>query len=101
MRPLIVGVATSVLVSGGLGLASLGLAAGTAHAWPNGPYQWCPGQSLPQTGDPSHPVVWDMSRCHTWWHVGPTQGNVGPYVWDGDNPPPAPPPAPPPPLWVP
>jgi hypothetical protein len=39
--------------------------------------------------------------CHTYHKVGPNQGNVGPCVWDGPNPP-APPRAPPaPPLWVP
>ena len=34
--------ATTVLVSGGLGLAGLGLGAGIAHA-NEGPYQWRPG----------------------------------------------------------
>ena len=33
--------ATTVLLSGGLCLAGLGLGAGIAHA--EGPYQWCPG----------------------------------------------------------
>jgi hypothetical protein len=40
MKRLIVGLATSVLVSGGLGLAGLG--AGTAQAY-TGPFRWCPG----------------------------------------------------------
>lgn len=89
------------LLSGGVAATGVAMAAGTAHAWPFGPYQWCPGQPLPQTGDPTHPVVWNMTVCHTYYKVGPNQGNVGPYVWDGDNPPGPPPTSPPPPLWVP
>src|ERR1700676_4123973 len=74
------------LLSGGVAVAGLGLAAGTAHADTfGGPYRWCPGQELPQTGDPNWRVVWDMSVCHTWYRVGPNQGNVGRYIWDGDN----------------
>jgi hypothetical protein len=95
------GIIAGAVLSGCLALAGFGSAAGTAHAWPYGPYTWCPGQSLPQTGDPTRPVVWDMSVCHTYWKVGPNQGNVGPYVWDGPNPPGPPPPPPVPPLWVP
>jgi hypothetical protein len=91
-----VGLATTVLVSGGLGMAGLG--EGIANA-ATGPYQWCPGeQHTPEQ------AVWDMSRCHTWWYVGPGQGNVAglpgapaPHIWDGDNPPaPTPPPGMPP-----
>ena len=46
MTRLMVGLATAVIVYGGLGLAGLG--AGTAYADPGfiepvGPYQWCPG----------------------------------------------------------
>jgi hypothetical protein len=36
--------ATTVLVSGGLGLAGLGLGAGIANA--GGAYQWCPGDDM-------------------------------------------------------
>ena len=93
-------IAGSVL-AGGVGVAGFGLAAGVAQAWPYGPFTWCPGQQLPQTGDPSRPVVWDMGVCHTYYKVGPNQGNVGPYVWDGPNPPGPPASPPPPPLWVP
>jgi hypothetical protein len=83
MRRLIVGLATTALLVGGVGLS-----AGTAHAdWGGGPYRWCPGQPLPQTGDPHQPVVWDMNTCHTCYRVGPNQGNVGRYIWDGPNPP--------------
>jgi hypothetical protein len=89
--------ASTVLVSGGLGLAGLGLAAGTAHAdGPYGPKTWCPGQSLWITGNHvTNPVVWDNSVCHTYYIVDFGQGNVAQNVWDGPDPPawPAPPPA--------
>ncbi len=66
-RALIAGLATTMLVSGGLGLA--GVEAGSAVAEPGfAPLaSWCPGQPLPGNvaGD------WDMSACHDWhysWH---------------------------------
>jgi hypothetical protein len=113
MKRVIVGLATTVLVSGGLGLAGLGLGAGTAQAVCSpgaavvngmcyGPNHWCPGQSLyVSQGGPNRDVNWDMSVCHTWYWVADGDGNVSPQVWDGDNPPPPaapPPPAPPAPL---
>jgi hypothetical protein len=92
----IVGLATTVVLSVGLGLAGLGLAAVTAQAEPGfalshapipaarGPYQWCPGQPLPTTD-----VVWDMNVCHTWYWVDYSfQANRGQFVYEGDNPPP-------------
>jgi hypothetical protein len=93
----IAGLAATLLVSGGLGLAGLGLAAGTAQAEPGfaqshgpvpdkarGPYQWCPGQRLP-----ADDVVWDMSVCHTWYWVDyGFQANRGQFVYEGDTPPP-------------
>jgi hypothetical protein len=92
----IAGLATTLLVSGGLGLAGLGLAAGVAQAEPGlapqfhgfpaarGPYQWCPGDNLPASD-----VNWDMSVCHTWYWVNyGFQANVGQFVYEGDNPPP-------------
>ena len=92
MKRLIVGLATSVLVSGGLGLAGLG--AGTAQAL-TGPFRWCPGQSLWISGNHvTNPVVWDNSVCHTYYMVDFGQGNVAQNVWDGPDPP-APPPPPP------
>ena len=108
MKRLIVGLTTAVLVSGGLGLVGLELAAGTAQADPctlqdqracppRGPHQWCPGRSMdPARGGPGTTVVWDMNVCHTWYFVAYGQGNVAnnygappgtPNVWDGDNPP--------------
>lgn len=99
------GLATTLLLSGGLGLAGLELAAGAAHADDfYGPgYTWCPG-------DPEYtlPVKdglgWDMSVCHT-YHTVPfgqrnvpifdTQGNpMDSWIW-ADSPPPVPPPGPP------
>jgi hypothetical protein len=88
-KRVIVGLATTVLVSGGLGLAGLG--AGTAYAEPGfidpvGPYHWCPG------GKPLD-VNWDQSICHTYWHVATGAGNVGGpgdshnNLWEGPNPP--------------
>jgi hypothetical protein len=84
----IAGIAITVLMSAGLGLAGVGT--GTAQATA-GPYKWCPGQP------PPYHAIWDNSHCHTYWIVQPDQGNVdGPgshNIWDGDNPPaPAPPP---------
>ena len=87
--------ATTGLVSGGLCLAGLGLGAGTAQAQtpPGGPYQWCPGQELPRTGNQRvNPVIWDMNVCHTYWYVYHGQGNAAQNLWDGDNPPAPPPP---------
>jgi hypothetical protein len=94
------------LLSGGVAIVGLGLAAGTAQADPQspGPFQWCPGQPLP--GTPAMPVaglnvtlpathvVWNNSVCHTYWRTPAGRGNVpmndGPNsnFWDGPNPPP-------------
>jgi hypothetical protein len=87
--------AISVLATGGLAAAALGLGAGTA--WAGGPYAWCPGQSMTSgvdmenhTGAPGGQVTWDMNVCHTWWYVNTGAGNIDPGVWEGDNPPPPP-----------
>jgi len=95
----IAGLATALLVSGGLGLAGLGLAAGNAQAEPGlapqfhgpvpakvrGPYQWCPGQPLPYNDGN---IVWDMGVCHTWYGVDyGFQANRGQFVYEGDTPP--------------
>ena len=62
MNRVIVGLATTVLVSGSL----VGLGAGNALADPSGcpesPYFcWCPGKPLPKSGAP---ITWDMNVCH-------------------------------------
>jgi hypothetical protein len=68
-RPL-VGVATALLVSAGLGWAAVGPAAGVAHA---GAFHWCPGDPQPQgviidAGGRTQRVpiypAWDTSVCH-------------------------------------
>jgi alkanesulfonate monooxygenase SsuD/methylene tetrahydromethanopterin reductase-like flavin-dependent oxidoreductase (luciferase family) len=65
--------ATTVAISGGLALAGLGLAAGTAQANPFAaqPHSWCPRQALPFNN-----IQWDMEVCHTWYTVPFGQGNV-------------------------
>lgn len=109
MRRLIFGLATSVLLSGGLGVAGLAGAVGTAAAWPGplpksggwpgcpddpkGPCHWCPGDPPVQTGNLRvNPVIWDSSICHTYYYVLPGQGNVSSMIWDGEDPPAPPPP---------
>jgi hypothetical protein len=65
------GLATTLLVSSGLGLAAFGLGAGTANATgrpycPSDPPNWAPG------GPPSTSFVhWDWNVCHN-YHYGPT-----------------------------
>jgi hypothetical protein len=90
-RTLIAGLATAALMSSGLGLA-----AGTAQAANQGPYEWCPGQPMSYPG-PGGEFVWDMTVCHTWYRVDFGKGNVPrnsppppeSNIWDGDNPPPS------------
>jgi hypothetical protein len=72
MKRGIAGLATTLLVSGGMGLAALGLGAGTANA--GGPYQWCPGQDRRGIGGGLEGVVWDWSVCHTYFVVHTGQG---------------------------
>src|SRR5262249_35844848 len=83
MNRLLVGLAASALVSGGLAVAGLGLAS-TAQAcngaWGPcgyGPNHWCPGDSLyMDRGGPYQGVEWDMNVCHTWYRVAEGAGNV-------------------------
>jgi alkanesulfonate monooxygenase SsuD/methylene tetrahydromethanopterin reductase-like flavin-dependent oxidoreductase (luciferase family) len=99
--------ATTVVISGGLALAGLGLAAGTAQADPFAaqPHSWCPGQALPFNN-----IQWDTGVCHTWYTVPFGQGNVRMVDLHGNpldsfisadlpapmlTPPPPPPPPPP------
>ena len=85
-------VIAGAVLSGGIALAGLGLATGTAQAEPGFapfpadnftvPHQWCPGQSLPMPD-----VRWDMGVCHHWyWVPVGGMGNVGQSVWEGDAP---------------
>ena len=99
--------ATTVVISGGLALAGLGFAAGTAQADPFAaqPHSWCPGQALPFNN-----IQWGMGVCHTWYTVPFGQGNVRMVDVQGNSldsfisadipapmltPPPPPPPPPP------
>ncbi len=68
----ITAMAATALVSGGVGLAVLGLA-GTARAADGCevPYGcWCPGKALPNT---SETIDWDMTVCHN-YHYSPMGG---------------------------
>jgi hypothetical protein len=84
--------ATTAVLTGGLGLAGLGLGAGIANA--GGPYQWCPGQDRGGFGGAFNtpgPPNWDWGVCHTYYIVPMGQGNVSPSIWaDSAPPPPAP-----------
>jgi hypothetical protein len=96
MRKRIVGLATTALVTGGLGLAGFALTPGTAQAEP-GPfpaYHWCPGDDwFPWWG-----FNWDWGTCHDdhhrdfdgwdhsrdWW--GDQGGDRGGWQpWQGDQ----------------
>ncbi|MDT5335738.1 MAG: hypothetical protein QOD90_1243 [Mycobacterium sp.] len=97
LRRIVVGLATSVLVSGSLGLVGLGVGEGIAHADDGGwgpPKHWCPGElPVPATGNHIYdPLNWDWSVCHTYYYLYQGMGNVSNMIWDGDNPPPKPPP---------
>jgi hypothetical protein len=85
-----------VLVSGGLGVAGLGLAAGTAQAQPGfaPEYNWCPGQPWQYTIPP--PPDFDWTVCHELTAQNSPDGRSATIV---EIPPPNLPP--PPPLWVP
>jgi hypothetical protein len=83
---------TTVLAAGGLSLATLGLASGTAQAAPPPApmdhHHWCPGDRW----DPGWGNNPDWGRCRDW------DDNFG-ARWA--PPPPFAPPAPPPPPWAP
>jgi hypothetical protein len=105
MKRKIIGFATTMVVSGGLGLAGLGLASATAQAEPGfGPpplYHWCPGEFW----DPGWGNNWDGGFCHDDFHrdmdgdnhdrdwrgvqgrdQGPWQrGDQGPQWWPGQQ----------------
>lgn len=99
------GLATRVVVAGGLGLALWGVTPAAAHAVP-GPvliYHWCPGERW----DPAWGFNWDWDDCHDDHHRDIDDGHHD-RDWQGGPPPPAwgppppwAPPPPPPPPWAP
>ncbi|MUM32356.1 hypothetical protein FZI93_11310 [Mycobacterium sp. CBMA361] len=85
------------LLAGGMGIAALGLGAGTATANPI--YTWCPGDSTDYHASPNgheapiglalgHYPTWNMNVCHDWKVVVPGQGNLPfssgerSWIWD-------------------
>lgn len=104
--------ATTMLVSGGLGLAGLGLTSGIAQA--DGPSysggncpagigsctHWCPGDPLIPG---SQVITWDWNVCHDWYWTSEGVVDIDAntiYPWHGvphEAPPPPPPPTGPPP----
>ena len=64
-----------VLLSGGVAVAGIGLAAGTALAERRSTgagtcnKQWCPGQPWRNSFLPAGALNWDMSVCHD-YHLG-------------------------------
>jgi hypothetical protein len=99
-------VVAGMLLTTGATAACLGLGPGIASA-ADGPFTWCPGQSMDKPSGPNSPETpmlsgieysWDMNVCHTWYKVDYGYGNVpilfngktflnGSSVWEGDNPP--------------
>ena len=104
MKRLFVGLATTVLLSGGVAGVVGGvppkpvpvLRRNPGPAAPRitrkAPDHWCPGDPPVQTGNLRvNPVVWDANVCHTYWYVRSGQGNVAQNIFEGDAPPPPPP----------
>ena len=99
-------VIAGALFAGGVAVASLGLAAGTAQAYiygpfngvhTYGPFQWCPGQPLPDDPPRSDAdLVWDMSVCHTYYFDYDVRTKAPAHYWEGPDifPTPIPPPPP-------
>jgi hypothetical protein len=89
MKRLIVGLATTVLVSGGLGLAGLGLVEGTAQAAPV--FTQCPGDTAftldPQDMQKLAELPGGLSVCQRWYYDA--EGNVVAGVPGPGKPPPS------------
>jgi hypothetical protein len=68
MRRPIAGIATTVLLPGGIA-GVVGPGAGIARADPPGTPTWCPRQPMPRQ-DFGPPLTWDMSVCHQWHYRG-------------------------------
>jgi hypothetical protein len=90
--------AAAMLLPGGVALAVLGPGAGTAQAYKYGPFQWCPGQAMPNDPPRSDAeLVWDMGICHTYYFDYDVRTHAPAHYWEGPNlfPTPIPSPAPP------
>jgi len=90
-------IAAGALMVGSLGLIGLGTAA-TAQAYTYGPFQWCPGQPLPNDPPRSDAdLIWDMGVCHTYYFEYDVRTHAPAHYWEGPNlfPTPIPPPPPP------
>ena len=70
--------ATTMLASGGLGLAALGFDAAAAQAIPIGGDQWCPGQPplRPELMQQLAQLPGGLSVCQD-WYFGPDDNAVG------------------------
>jgi hypothetical protein len=86
MKRQVIGLTASALVSGGLGLLSLGPAAPLAQAAPCPALQscttWCPGQPLPA----GRPIPWDGGVCHDFYWDSYGVHDIGTgqfYAWRG------------------
>ena len=82
----------------GCSVVAAGIGAGPAHAYTYGPFQWCPGDAMPN--DPPRPdgqLNWDMSVCHTYYYDWDVFTHSAVNYWEGPNlfPTPIPPPPPP------
>jgi hypothetical protein len=72
------------LLSCGVAVAGLGLGTGTAHAYTYGPFQWCPGQAMPNDPPRSDTdLIWDMSVCHTYYFDYDVRTNAPAHYWEG------------------
>ena len=84
----------------GCSFVAAGIGAGPAHAYTYGPFQWCPGDAMPN--DPPRPdgqLNWDLSVCHTYYYAWDVFTHSAANYWEGPNlfPTPIPPPPGPPP----
>jgi hypothetical protein len=77
----------AALLSGAGAFTGILMTPAIAQAEPQatGPQTWCPGQYF----SPVSPPNWDWNVCHTYWNVLGMEGNVSPYIWEGEAPPPA------------
>lgn len=73
--------ATTVVASGAMAAAGLGLGVAAAQG-PNTAtvYTWCPGEGLPFPE-----IKWDMNVCHRWFHTAFGTGNV-PMIYANGTP---------------